>query len=226
MDNFSKNIQRMFDNISGHYDFLNRFLSFRRDIYWRKKAAGLLNINPHSRVLDIACGTGDMINSITNIQKDISPVGIDFSTRMLKIAKIKNEKSVFVAGDAQHLPLKKNTFDIITIAFGFRNFSNKRKSLREINNILSKDGKLCILEFSKPDGLFFSALYKLYFIKILPSIGGMISKEREAYKYLPDSVYNFPDREDYRKMILSAGFRKVIFNPLTFGICDATICIK
>ncbi|BAI81099.1 ubiquinone/menaquinone biosynthesis methyltransferase [Deferribacter desulfuricans SSM1] len=226
MNEQSKKIQGMFDSIAGKYDLLNRLLSFRRDVYWRKKAISLLKINEGSRILDLACGTGDMLLELKKMKVKCNVIGGDFSFNMLMIAKKKLNDLPLTCADAHFLPFKDESFDYITIAFGFRNVTDKEKGLKEMYRVLKKGGKACILEFSQPDNKFFSKVYRFYFTKVLPFIGGLISGNRSAYEYLPDSVYKFPKKDKYEKMILSAGFKKVEFNPLTFNICDATICYK
>ncbi len=226
MENKSKNIQQMFDNIAHRYDLLNRILSFRRDVAWRKKAIKLLDIKREQRVLDVACGTGDMIIQLRKQTGVEDIVGVDFSKNMLMKAVEKGVDACLLAGDAHFLPFKDKSFDRIMIAFGFRNVTDKERGLLELYRILKDGGRLCILEFSQPEGYFFGNLYKFYFRKVLPFLGGAISGNRHAYEYLPNSVYNFPKKDVYKAMILDAGFSEVDFNPMTFGICDATICYK
>jgi len=216
----------MFNDIAHKYDFLNRVLSFRADVRWRKKAIKLAGIKSGQTVLDLACGTADMMIEMDNRIGGVNLVGGDFSYNMLKLGYDKFPAASFSVSDAHTLPFKDNSFDRITISFGFRNVTDKPKGLKEMHRVLKKGGKLCILEFSQPEGFFFSRLYRLYFTKILPFIGGIISGNRGAYEYLPDSVYKFPKRDAYRAMVLEAGFESIDFNPMSFGICDATICHK
>jgi demethylmenaquinone methyltransferase/2-methoxy-6-polyprenyl-1,4-benzoquinol methylase len=216
----------MFNNIAHRYDLLNRLLSFRRDVAWRKKAIELLGIRPGHKVLDLACGTGDMMIELTNTIKGVDLVGGDFSINMLEKAREKDITHPLLAADAHYLPFKDESFDRMMIAFGFRNVTNKEKGLSEMCRVIKKGGVLCILEFSQPENPFFASIYRFYFTKVLPFIGGIISGNKKAYEYLPDSVYKFPKKKVYKEMILNAGFSEVRFNPMTFGICDATICIK
>lgn len=226
MEERSKQIQQMFNNIAPKYDLLNRLLSFRRDVYWRKRAISLLNVRDGMTVLDLACGTGDMILELQKKVKNVKILGADFSKNMLEIAKGKGVDAPFVNADAHYLPFKNNSFDRVMIAFGFRNVVNKELGLSELYRVLKDDGVLCILEFSQPEGVIFSKIYRFYFLKVLPFIGGVISGNRDAYSYLPDSVYKFPKKDDYKRMILDAGFKKVEFNFMTFGICNAALCYK
>ena len=216
----------MFDNIAPKYDLLNRLLSFRRDVAWRKKAIQLLDISENQLVLDLACGTGDMMLELLKNTKNVNLIGADFSINMLEIARKKDISEPLLAADAHYLPFKDEVFDRMMIAFGFRNVTDKSKGLKQMCRVIKSGGILCILEFSQPENPLFSKIYRIYFTKILPFIGGLISGNKNAYEYLPDSVYKFPKKDVYREMILNAGFKEVIFNPMTFGICDATICIK
>ncbi|ADR19677.1 bifunctional demethylmenaquinone methyltransferase/2-methoxy-6-polyprenyl-1,4-benzoquinol methylase UbiE [Calditerrivibrio nitroreducens] len=226
MEEKSKQIQKMFNNIAPKYDLLNRLLSFRRDVYWRKKSINLLNISDGMTILDLACGTGDMIIQLRKKIKDVNIIGADFSKNMLDIARQKGVMNPLINADAHYLPFKDGSFDRIMIAFGFRNVVNKEIGLKELFRVLKPGGILCILEFSQPEGKIFSKIYRFYFQKVLPFIGGLISGNRNAYSYLPDSVYKFPKKDDYKKMILNAGFEKADFNFMTFGICNAAICYK
>lgn len=222
----SKNIQSMFNNIAHRYDLLNRLLSFRRDVAWRKKAIELLGIRSKHTVLDLACGTGDMMIELLNFVPSVNLIGADFSVNMLIKGREKDIKQPLLAGDAHYLPFQDKSFDRMMIAFGFRNVTDKAKGLEQMCRVIKPGGVLCILEFSQPENPLVASIYKLYFTKILPFIGGIISGNRKAYEYLPDSVYKFPNKTLYKEMILNAGFSEVRFNSMTFGICDATICIK
>ena len=145
---------------------------------------------------------------------------------MLKIARAKAPDGKFTAADAHRLPFKDESFHRATIAFGFRNVTDKPKGLSELYRVLKKGGRLVILEFSEPENKAFAALYRFYFKKILPFIGGLISGNRKAYEYLPDSVYKFPKRPEYHEMIINAGFASVKFIPMTFGIVTIAIIDK
>ncbi|WP_022851384.1 bifunctional demethylmenaquinone methyltransferase/2-methoxy-6-polyprenyl-1,4-benzoquinol methylase UbiE [Limisalsivibrio acetivorans] len=226
MEKKSREIQKMFDDIAPKYDFLNRALSFRTDVAWRKKAIKLSELEDGQRILDLACGTADMMIQMSKSEKDIELIGGDFSYNMLRKGAEKFPEGAFSVSDAHCLPFKDESFDRILIAFGFRNVTDKPRGLSEMNRVLKPGGRLCILEFSTPENPVFAAVYRFYFTKILPFIGGLISGNRKAYEYLPDSVYKFPKKPEYRRMIMQAGFSKVDFNPLSMGICDATICIK
>jgi demethylmenaquinone methyltransferase/2-methoxy-6-polyprenyl-1,4-benzoquinol methylase len=221
-------IQEMFNNISPHYDFLNHLLSLNIDRIWRKKAIKYLKINNDSKiVLDVACGSGDMCRLLEKNHPSLKIFGIDFSHNMLKMARKKIKCSQLILADVYAAPFKDEIFDRIIIAFGFRNFPDKEKALSELYKLLKKNGILCILELSNPEGnRLFSFFFNFYFKKFLPFVGGMISKNFNAYSYLPKSVYNFPKKSILKNMILSSSFRHVEFYHMTFGLCNAIICYK
>lgn len=219
-----RQVEKMFDNISGHYDFLNHSLSLNFDKIWRRKAIALLEGIEVNELLDVATGTGDMIKPALKLRpKRI--VGLDLSEGMLHIARRKfpqvNGKTQieFIKGDSESLPFENEKFDAETVAFGVRNFENTLKGLIEMHRVLRQGGMIIVLEFSKPAGFPFRNIYRLYFKRLLPFFGRIISKDKEAYTYLPESVDRFPEREDFIRIMEEAGFRNCNFKPLTFGIC-------
>lgn len=226
MEDKSKTIQNMFNDIAPRYDLLNRVLSFKRDVTWRRIAVKSADIKPGMCVLDLACGTGDVIAEIKKQAPETKIIGGDFSLNMLKLAKEKINDIPFSAADAHSLPFKDETFDRITMAFGFRNVTDKEKGLKEFHRVMKKGGKLCILEFSQPENKIFDKIYKFYFTKILPIVGGLVSGNKKAYAYLPDSVYKFPKRPEYRKMIENAGFVDADFKSLMLGAVTIALITK
>jgi demethylmenaquinone methyltransferase/2-methoxy-6-polyprenyl-1,4-benzoquinol methylase len=173
----SKQIQKMFSQIADNYDFLNHFLSLGQDIIWRKSVANKIKRTKFNKIIDIACGTGDLSIEIEKKTGE-KIVGVDFCYNMLEIARKKSSTITFINGDATSLPFKDNCFEIITIAFGIRNIPERDKALKEFYRILKKNGALFILEFDIPDNIFF----RFYFKSILPLIGGFFSS-KEAYTY-------------------------------------------
>lgn len=218
-------VAEMFNNIAKRYDFLNHFLSMGIDIYWRKKTIKQLKLLHPYRILDIATGTADLAIEASILQpKEI--IGIDISEQMLEIGreKIKNkrlEKTIHLSyGDSENIPFQDNSFDAITCAFGVRNFENLDKGLHEMYRVLKKDGKVAILEFSKPQKFPIKQLYHFYFIKILPIVGRIVSKDMSAYTYLPKSVDAFPDGKQFLKHLALSGFKETLHIPLNFGIAS------
>ncbi len=209
--NHPEKIKKMFATISKDYDFLNHFLSFGFDNLWRKKVAAIIKEKQFKDVVDIACGTGDLTNEIAKkINRKVT--GIDYCIEMVKIAKKKYPDLNFITGDATLLPVKKNSFDVVTIAFGIRNIPDRIKALNEFFKIIKKGGFLIILEFSNPKNFFM----KFYFNNVLPFVGGLFSN-REAYEYLPNSVKDFPEPEIFKEEIEAAGFKIVDIKSLNLG---------
>lgn len=218
-------IRDMFDTIAPKYDFLNRTLSLKRDVYWREETVSALNLSRKTtRLLDVACGTGDVsIEAVKQYGKSISVTGLDFSEQMLvlgneKIKKAGIENITFMAGNALGLPFDDEYFDAVTIAFGIRNIADKTRALKEFLRCLKKGGTLAVLELSTPEDRFFNTLYMFYFKKVLPFIGGLFSNNLSAYQYLPESVVNFPDSQTFGGIMTSAGFTDVTWKKMTFGI--------
>ena len=222
-------VRRMFDDISPHYDFLNHFLSFGIDIYWRKKFIQKLDIHDGDTVLDVACGTGDVGFEILK-KHSVSITGIDLSPKMIENAQGKARQKkldniTFIEGDAENLPLDDNSVDCLTISYGFRNISNYEQALEEFLRVLKPGGKLGILEFSKPKSKFIGIIFKLYFHHILPRIASFFSRS-DAYRYLPESVDFFPSRHDICRKIIYSGFQRAEIHDLTFGISTVFLGIK
>ena len=225
-----KQVTKMFDNIAGSYDFLNHTLSLGMDNIWRKIAIKKLSNNPVT-ILDIATGTGDFAISASKYTNAII-TGIDISQGMLdvgveKIAKkgLTNRIKLQLA-DSENLPFKNNSYDAITAGFGVRNFENLNKGLSEMYRTLKSEGIVAILEPSEPAYFPLKQFYKLYFHHILPFIGGIISKDKNAYTYLPDSVSAFPSGNDFLTELVKVGFKESKHIPLTFGIVSLYIAIK
>ncbi len=220
-----ENVYRMFDRIANRYDLLNRLLSFRQDVAWRNKVVSLLPEKEYLSVLDLATGTGDLILSMAEKSSHFaSGVGLDMSGEMLKYAVIKyqdknnSDNISFVRGDAVHIPFENNSFDAVSIAFGIRNVVDVQKSLQEKHRILTQNGKVLILEFSLPKNRLVKAGYLFYFRHILPFIGGIISGDSYAYKYLNQTVESFPYGKEFCILMEKAGFSTVSEHRLTFGI--------
>ncbi|MCB9481941.1 MAG: bifunctional demethylmenaquinone methyltransferase/2-methoxy-6-polyprenyl-1,4-benzoquinol methylase UbiE [Desulfobacteraceae bacterium] len=219
-------IKSMFDTIAPWYDFLNRFLSLRQDVSWRRKAVKSLGLDEKNpKILDMACGTCDIGLEILRQNNSAHITAADFSWEMLKFSKkkisIKNKSKNFslISSNALFSPFKNEIFDGVTIAFGIRNIVNRQKALENFYFSLKKGGKIAVLELTTPENRFLKSLYLLYFLKILPFIGGLFSKNYHAYSYLPESVINFPSSRDFLKIMKNAGFKNVKYKNFTFGIC-------
>jgi len=222
----------MFDNISGTYDFLNHFLSFGIDIIWRKKAIRTLKATRPQYLLDVATGTGDFALEALRILRPRKIVGVDISQGMLDVAAEKIAKKGLgdqfevTLGDSENLPFPTDTFDAVTVAFGVRNFENLEKGLSDICRVLKPGGKAVILEFSKPRRFPVKQFYHFYFNHVTPRIGKLFSKDHRAYSYLPESVAQFPDGQQFTDILRRVGFSQAVSHPQTFGICTLYIGTK
>lgn len=213
----------MFDTISARYDFLNHLLSLGIDRSWRRKAIRMLRDGQPKYILDVATGTGDFAIQALSLNPD-KVVGIDISEGMLnkgraKLAERKlGERIELLKGDSENIPFEGNKFDAVTVAFGVRNFENLERGLQEIHRVLRPGGQLVVLEFSKPRIFPFRQIFNFYFRFILPRIGSLVSKDRSAYRYLPESVRDFPDGERFTAILRKVGFNQTACKELTFGI--------
>jgi demethylmenaquinone methyltransferase/2-methoxy-6-polyprenyl-1,4-benzoquinol methylase len=215
-------VRAMFGRVAHRYDLANHLLSFNIDRYWRTHAVARVRevlARPEARVLDICCGTGDLVRALQRGRPAGAPVlGSDFCHPMLVAARPKVGNGILFEADALRLPLADASLDLITVAFGFRNLANYEAGLREMRRVLRPGGMAAILEFSQPPNALFGALYNLYSRRILPAIGGAISGSRDAYTYLPESVRKFPAPAELAEMMRAAGFASVQFERLTGGI--------
>ncbi len=225
-----RNVRQMFDDIAFRYDLLNRLLSFGIDRRWRRYAVSQLSIPKNGRVLDIATGTCDVALEVAKqTDPSVTIVGEDFTQGMLVQGQSKlkdspyGERIMLVNAPCEEIPHPDATFDGITIAFGIRNVVDRQAGLREMHRVLKPGGRAVILEFSNPKSKLFSKLYYLYFQKILPTLGGLISRKRSAYQYLPDSVIEFPTQEEFSQMMTDAGFKRTQYADQTFGIATVYV---
>jgi len=231
-ENKKGQVSKMFDNIAPYYDFLNRFLTLGIDTIWRKKAINELKSLDPKKILDVATGTGDVAIEITKQLNPTEIIGLDISKEMLEIGKKKISKKKLSdiiqmeLGDSENLRFENNTFDAITVSFGVRNFENLEKGISEMNRVLKKDGKLIVLEFSKPTIFPFKQLFNFYFKYILPLIGRFTSKDKHAYSYLYESVQAFPEGNEFIKVLEKTGFKSNTCKRLSLGICSIYTGIK
>jgi len=224
-----RGIRDMFDAIAPRYDLLNRLLSLGVDRRWRVFAVGQLEIPPGGRVLDVATGTGDVALEIAaQTPESVSIVGEDFTQGMLVHGREKIARSPYrqrislVNAPCEAMPHPDRVFDGVTIAFGIRNVVDRVAGLKEMCRTLKPGGRAVILEFSNPKSRVFKSLYYFYFRRILPFIGGLLSR-RSAYQYLPDSVLGFPSREAFMDLMAEAGFTALRYHDLTFGIATVYV---
>lgn len=222
----AREVREMFGRIAPRYDFLNHFLSLSLDRLWRRRTAERLRValqRDGARALDLCCGTGDLTFALERAAGPKTMIlGSDFSQPMLQLAQKKargaSRRSSFLAADALALPFADGSVDVVTSAFGFRNLANYERGLQEIARVLRPRGQVGILEFAEPRGKVLGPLYRFYFERVLPKIGGAISGNSSAYTYLPGSVARFPSPEELRALMIGAGFTGVRFETWTFGI--------
>ncbi len=225
-------IKSLFDNIAPDYDKLNHILSLNIDKGWRRKAVKEIADSAKPLiVLDVACGTGDFTIEIARkAAEGSSIIGIDLSEGMMKVGREKLKAAGIDAtleyGDCEALTYPGSSFDRVSVGFGVRNFEHLEIGLKEMYRVLKPGGKLVILELSVPSNPVIRWCYKLYFLKILPAIGGWVSGNRGAYKYLPASVLHFPAPDKFIPMLKEAGFGDVRHKAFTLGICRMYVGIK
>jgi len=227
----SVQIERMFDEIAGQYDFLNHALSMGIDKYWRKKGILALKTFAPQNILDVATGTGDLALDAYHLLKPQKIVGIDISEKMMAIGREKIAKAGlteiirFERQNCTSLQLNSSTFDAAIVAFGIRNFEDLNKGLQEIRRVLQPGGRLMILELSSPEYFPLKQAYKLYSV-LIPKIGQWISRNNAAYKYLPKSISVFPQNAEMVSILKKNGFSEVICHKLTGGICSMYLARK
>lgn len=219
----SDDIQKIFTAVAGKYDLANAILSFGLHKFWKRKAVVLSGAENGDKILDAACGTGDL--ALMFAEKYSGEIfALDLNEKMLEIARKKSAaadlKGVnFVRGDILSLPFANDFFDIVLIGFGLRNVGNLSKALSEIRRVLKPGGKFLCLEFSRPRPRIFAEIYDFYSFRVLPRLGALITGEKVgAYKYLVSSIREFPNQENFKKIIESAGFKNTGYKNLTFGV--------
>jgi demethylmenaquinone methyltransferase/2-methoxy-6-polyprenyl-1,4-benzoquinol methylase len=223
LDEKNRAIGDMFSEIAPRYDFLNRVLSLGADRRWRQRAVSEMVPSSGGRHLDLATGTADMALEILRQKGNAAVAGADISVEMMRVGREKcrragaGKRVRFVRAPGEALPFRDGAFDSACVAFGIRNVANRELGLREMCRVVRTGGRVVVLEFSTPRSALFGVLYRFYFTRILPRIGGLFSR-RSAYAYLPESVLSFPDPPVFAAMMRSAGCSSVTFRPLTLGI--------
>ncbi|MCH5229386.1 MAG: bifunctional demethylmenaquinone methyltransferase/2-methoxy-6-polyprenyl-1,4-benzoquinol methylase UbiE [Muribaculaceae bacterium] len=222
-------VEAMFDSIARRYDIMNTAMSLGQHKLWRNRALkAALKALPDKKihsVLDVATGTGDVAFRLQELLPESKITGIDLSEGMLQVARKKllqlpltqREMIAFGKGDSLNMPFHNSQFDLITVAYGVRNFSDLKKGLAEMRRVLSDDGVLCIIELSTPEGSLTKPLYNLYSGKIIPLLGKRVTGDSRAYSYLPESIAACPQREEMASLLKEAGFSDVNWKSLTFG---------
>ncbi|MBI5575106.1 MAG: bifunctional demethylmenaquinone methyltransferase/2-methoxy-6-polyprenyl-1,4-benzoquinol methylase UbiE [Deltaproteobacteria bacterium] len=232
MDERNRSIGDMFSAIAPRYDLLNKLLSAGRDRFWRREAVAQIRPGHGGRHLDMATGTADVALEILRQKgSEAFVVGSDISTEMMRLGVEKAARAgkkgriAFVRSPGEALPFRDGVFDSASVAFGIRNVVDRARGLSEMCRVVRTDGRIVVLEFSRPEGTIFGALYNCYFTKVLPRVAGLVSK-RSAYTYLPESVQAFPSPPDFAEMMRKAGCADVDYRPLTFGIVTLYVGVK
>jgi demethylmenaquinone methyltransferase/2-methoxy-6-polyprenyl-1,4-benzoquinol methylase len=224
-------VRQMFNNIAGKYDFLNHFLSAGIDKRWRRKVARIIAAHKPKKVLDVATGTADLAIELSK-HSNAEIIGVDIADAMLDIGRQKLENKGLSGqirlfnGDSENLPYPDHEFDASMVSFGVRNFEDLDRGLAEMCRVLRPGGLITVLEFSRPRKFPVRQLYSFYFKHILPRVGRMVSRDKGAYTYLPESVGAFPDGTDFLKVLHKAGFEQTAEKRLTFGIATIYTGIK
>jgi demethylmenaquinone methyltransferase/2-methoxy-6-polyprenyl-1,4-benzoquinol methylase len=228
----TKQVSRMFDRIAPYYDFLNHFLSLGIDRGWRRKAILEVAKDNPQQILDIATGTADLAIAMAECSKPQEVIGVDIAPKMLEIGRVKvRDKKLskivhLEDGDSQDLHFPENRFDVVTSAFGVRNFEDLDKGLAEMYRVLKPGGKIVVLEFSRPKIFPFKQLFNLYFKYLLPFIGRFTSNDERAYEYLYESVQVFPDGQEFLNIFEKTGFKSNRCTALTLGVCSIYVGFK
>lgn len=226
-------VEEMFDSIAPTYDKLNHILSLNIDRIWRRRVMRIVRRSKAVKIMDVATGTGDLAIAMAKRVDRTQILGVDLSEEMLAVARQKiqkqglEERIMLEKGDAENLSMVADgSIDAVTVAFGVRNFENMERGLREMWRTLKDGGKLVVLEFSIPKNRFIRWIYAQYSHRIIPRIGSLISKDKRAYVYLPESVDEFPSPERFSEMLQEAGFKSVKRRSQSFGIAYIYEAIK
>lgn len=235
----TQEVEEMFDSIAPAYDSMNSAMSFGLHRYWRRKALDAVseefNSDAPQRILDVACGTGDVTFDLNNRFPQTEIVGLDLSEKMLDIARKRLAESAvplithrikFEKGDCLKLAFDDNSFDLITVAYGVRNFEHLLKGIKEMTRVLRPGGRICIIELSEPTVRPIKAIYNVYSRHIIPIIGKMVSGDARAYSYLPESIAATPQRDQLADLMRQAGLSDCRWHSLTLGVITYYVGVK
>lgn len=236
-DSKTKQVETMFDNIAHSYDLMNTAMTFGLHRLWRNKALrkAIRSLDARKvKILDVATGTGDLVFKLRRLIPEASITGIDLSSGMLNVARRKlsllgedaAEAITFAEADCLDMPFSENTFDLVTVAYGVRNFERIQEGFEEMLRVMKPGATLCVIELSKPQAKTTLALYNLYTKTLIPAVGRLVSRDPRAYTYLPESIAAAPQRERLVEMMTNAGFSKASFSDVTFGVATIYLATK
>jgi demethylmenaquinone methyltransferase/2-methoxy-6-polyprenyl-1,4-benzoquinol methylase len=228
----TKIVQEIFSTITEKYDFLNHFLSFGRDIIWRRFTASKMNFTKNRRYLDVATGTADLAIEVARKHPQTKIMALDFVQDMMNVGRLKSRtynisnNITFLRGDALNLPFSDCSFDVVGIAFGIRNITDRNRALGEMKRVLVRGGQCMVLEMNFPRNSLFRVIYNLYLNRILPYLARHFSQNPAAYHYLADSIIHFPSPKEFTNIMKEAGFTSIERHSLTMGITYLYIGLK
>jgi demethylmenaquinone methyltransferase/2-methoxy-6-polyprenyl-1,4-benzoquinol methylase len=225
-----RQVRRIFNQVVPVYDLLNRILSLREDVRWRRFVARSLRLGAQAKVLDVATGTGDLALAVEGLRQKPLVVGLDLVPAMLVPAQKKQRQSgarlALLAGDGTRLPFAEATFDAVTIAFGIRNIPRRVAALAEMARVLKPGGRVYVLEFTAPQGALVRAIYLRYLSRLLPWLGGLVSGDAASYRYLAETIMEFPSPAEFRAEMAAAGLVAPRSHALTRGIAWVHVAEK
>lgn len=228
----TEQVREMFDSIAPAYDWMNRAMTFGIDKSWRRKAVKLITKEKPRHIVDIATGTGDLAIIMAKKMPQAKVTGLDLSEGMISIGRVKVEcneladRVELLCGDCLAMPFEADSADVVTVAYGVRNFEHLDRGYAEMYRVLKPGGMLCVLELSTPVNRCVKPFYRFYTRCLIPVVGRLISKDRRAYSYLPESIAAVPQGEHMLEIIREAGFTNARFRRLTFGVCTLYTAIK
>ncbi|MCP4800865.1 MAG: bifunctional demethylmenaquinone methyltransferase/2-methoxy-6-polyprenyl-1,4-benzoquinol methylase UbiE [bacterium] len=222
-------VSDIFASVTDKYDFLNRFLSLRRDVSWRKRTVNEMNFFKTNKFLDVATGTGDLALDCAKAYPEVSVVGVDFVQEMIDkglpkvVSDNLTDRVELKWGDGTDLEFEDESFDVTAISFGIRNIPDKVKALTEMRRVIAVGGQVMVLELTTPEPGFWRSVYSFYLNGVLPKLARLFTKNPAAYEYLADSIMNFPTRREFVKLMESIGLTECRAIPLTLGVCTLYI---
>jgi demethylmenaquinone methyltransferase/2-methoxy-6-polyprenyl-1,4-benzoquinol methylase len=219
-------VRRLFATIADRYDFITRFLSFGRDRSWKVTLVELANVKPGDRVFDLACGTGDIAFEAS--KRGATFVGLDITERMIELARRKPEAAggAWMVGDMLSLPVADSTFDVVTTGYGLRNVVDLPRALGEIHRVLRPGGRLCSLDFDRPERAFGRVMFLTYLTVVGSSLGWVLHRDPDTYRYIPESIRRYPGARGVVEMMQRAGFRDVRHVPLFGGFMAIHVAVR